>query len=113
MLIGIKDILIIINPGEEKLFKKLLGDGEKFGINLSYKIQNKPEGIAQAFLIAEDFLEGNDCVLILGDNIFYGDNLIKTLLNSSNTRNSATIFGYKVKKCKKAHPKRQKLFLRL
>ncbi len=97
MLIGIKNILIIINPGEEKLFKKLLGDGKKFGINLSYKIQNKPEGIAQAFLIAEDFLGGNDCVLILGDNIFYGDNLIKILQNASNTRNSATIFGYKVK----------------
>ena len=97
MLIGIKNILIIINPGEEKLFKKLLGDGKKFGINLSYKIQNKPEGIAQAFLIAEDFLEGNDCVLILGDNIFYGDNLIKILQNASNTKNSATIFGYKVK----------------
>ncbi len=97
MLIGIKNILIIINPGEEKLFKKLLGDGKNFGINLSYKIQKKPEGIAQAFLIAEDFLDGNDCVLVLGDNIFYGDNLIKILQNACNLNNSATIFGYKVK----------------
>ena len=97
MLIGIKNILIIINPGEEKLFKKLLGDGNKFGINLSYKIQNKPEGIAQAFLIADNFLNGDNSVLILGDNIFYGDNLIKKLREASNKDNSSTIFGYKVK----------------
>ena len=97
MLIGIKNILIIINPGEEKLFKKLLGDGKNFGINLNYKIQKKPEGIAQAFLLAEDFLEGNECALVLGDNIFYGDNLIKILQNACNFNNSATIFGYKVK----------------
>ena len=97
MLIGIKNILIIINPGEEKLFKKLLGDGKNFGINLNYKIQKKPEGIAQAFLLAEDFLEGNECALVLGDNIFYGDNLIKILQNACNSKNSATIFGYKVK----------------
>lgn len=96
MLIGIKNILLIVNPGEEKLFKKLLGDGSFLGINLSYQVQKKPEGIAQAFLIAENFLAGNDSVLVLGDNIFYGDNLIKTLQDASNSDNSATIFGYKV-----------------
>ena len=97
MLIGIRNILLIINPGEEKLFKKLLGDGEKFGINLTYEIQKRPEGIAQAFLIAEKYLDGNDSVLVLGDNIFYGDNLIRKLQKASNSNNSATIFGYKVK----------------
>ena len=97
MLIGIKNILIIINPGEEKLFQKLLGDGKKFGINLSYKIQPKPEGIAQAFLIADNFLNGDSSVLILGDNIFYGDDLIKKLREAFNKENSSTIFGYKVK----------------
>ena len=97
MLIGIKDILIIINPGEEKLFQKLLGNGEQFGINLSYEIQEKPEGIAQAFLIAENFLKGENSVLILGDNIFYGDDLIEKLRKASNKKESSTIFGYKVK----------------
>ncbi len=97
MLLGIKNILIIINPGEEKFFKKLLGDGKTFGINISYEIQNRPEGIAQAFLIAEKFIDGNDSVLILGDNIFYGDNLINTLLKACNSKNTSTIFGYKVK----------------
>ena len=97
MLIGIKDILIIINPGEEKLFQKLLGNGEQFGINLSYAIQDKPEGIAQAFLIGENFLKGENSVLILGDNIFYGDDLIEKLRKASNKKESSTIFGYKVK----------------
>ena len=97
MLIGIKDILLITNPGEDILFKRLLGDGKKFGINITYKVQKKPEGIAQAFLIAEEFLNGSDSVLILGDNIFYGDNLIKTLKIANISKNSATIFAYKVK----------------
>jgi len=97
MLIGIKDILIIINPGEEKLFQKLLGNGKQFGINLSYEIQDKPEGIAQAFLISENFLKGKNSVLILGDNIFYGDDLIEKLRKASNKKKSSTIFGYKVK----------------
>ena len=97
MLIGIKNILIIINPGEEQLFKKLLGDGNKSGIKISYETQKAPEGIAQAFLIAEKFLNGDDSVLVLGDNIFYGDNLIKTLKKACYSNNSATIFGYKVK----------------
>ncbi len=97
MLIGIRDILIIINPGEEKLFQKLLGNGKQFGINLSYEIQDKPEGIAQAFLIAENFLKGENSVLILGDNIFYGDDLIEKLRRASTKNKSSTIFGYKVK----------------
>ena len=97
MLIGIKEILIIINPGEEALFQKLIGDGSKFGIKIIYKIQEKPEGIAQAFLIASDFINGNSSVLILGDNIFYGDGLIKKLKKASECENKATIFGFRVK----------------
>lgn len=97
MLIGIKEILIIINPGEKKLFEKLLGNGNKFGINISYAIQEKPEGIAQAFLIASEFLKDNSSVLILGDNLFYGDNLIDKFKKASNREKEATIFGYKVK----------------
>lgn len=97
MLIGVKDILIIINPGEESLFKKLLRDGSQFGINISFKTQQKPEGIAQAFLIAEDFLNGDDSVLILGDNLFYGDTLIQKFKEACLSKNAVTIFGYKVK----------------
>lgn len=98
MLSGIKDILIISTPIDTPRFKELLGDGSSFGIKLSYAIQEKPEGLAQAFLIGEKFI-GNDTVcMILGDNIFYGGGLIK-LLNQAveNTRNNkSTIFGYYV-----------------
>ena len=97
MLIGIKDILIIINPGEKILFEKLLGDGSQFGIEITYKIQEKPEGIAQAFLIASEFINGNNSVLILGDNLFYGDTLIEKFQKANLSDNDATIFGYKVK----------------
>jgi len=97
MLSGIKEILIICNPHDIDLFKKLLKNGKELGISISYKIQEKPEGIAQAFLIADNFLNGDNSVLILGDNIFYGDNLIKKLREASNKDNSSTIFGYEVK----------------
>ena len=72
MLAGIRDMLIITTPEDQSNFRRLLGDGAKFGINLSYAIQDRPEGLAQAFIIGEDYLAGNGAALVLGDNIFYG-----------------------------------------
>jgi len=85
MLTGIKDIIIIVHPSNRALFEKLLGDGSKFGINISYAEQPEPLGIAQAFLIAEKFVDGNPSCLILGDNIFYGHDLARALRNRSTT----------------------------
>lgn len=100
MLAGIRDILIISTPQDLPNFKKLLGDGKQFGVNFSYKEQPSPDGLAQAFIIGEDFI-GDDCVaLILGDNIFYGPGFSGTLQNVvKNTKNNggATVFGYQVK----------------
>ena len=96
MLSGIKEILIITNEKDETLFRDLLGNGQKFGISIEYKTQKKPEGIAQAFIIAEEFIKDNSVTLILGDNIFYGKGLIN-LLEKSNNNNNATIFAYPVK----------------
>lgn len=98
MLAEIRDILIISTPQDLPNFKRLLGDGEQFGVNLSYAEQEKPEGIAQAFLIGESFIEGDACALVLGDNIFYGNglkNLIKEAVSNSD-KGLATIFGYYV-----------------
>lgn len=101
MMAGIKDILIITTPEDNENFKKLLGDGKQFGINIEYAIQPKPEGIAQAFIIGEEFLDGSPCCLILGDNIFHGSNFRDLLedarVNSMEFINSATVFGYYVK----------------
>jgi glucose-1-phosphate thymidylyltransferase len=96
MLAGIKDILIITTPHDQELFKNLLGDGSKFGINLSYKIQPSPDGLAQAFIIGEDFIGNSKVCLVLGDNIFWGQNFSDILRRAAN-RNGATIFGYSVK----------------
>ena len=100
MLAGIRDILIISTPGDISKFEKLLGDGRNYGINLSYKAQPKPEGIAQAFILGEKFIGSDDVCLILGDNIFYGKTLPQTLLKTKeyieNSDNSL-IFGYRVK----------------
>ena len=96
MLTGIKDILIITAEKDILLFKNLLGDGNKFGIKIDYLIQQKPEGIAQAFIIAENFIGNSPVTLILGDNIFYGKGLIN-LLRKSDKEYVATIFGYPVK----------------
>ncbi len=99
MLAGIRDIMIISTPRDISKFEDLLGNGNKFGINLSYKVQPKPEGIAQAFVLGEDFI-GNDRVcLILGDNIFYGKDLpkiLKKVVNDFKENEYSTIFGYHV-----------------
>jgi len=95
MLAGIKNILIISNPEDKNKFKDLLGDGSKIGINLNYEIQEKPNGIADSPLIGKDFINNDDCCLILGDNIFYGNDLINTLRRSKKKK-GATIFGYYV-----------------
>src|SRR6266436_3699048 len=79
MLAGVRDILLITTPEDLLKFKALLGDGSQFGIDLQYKVQPKPEGIAQAFLVGETFLGANPCALVLGDNIFYGHDLAKDL----------------------------------
>lgn len=96
MLAGIKDILIISTPQDLPNFKKLLGDGSSYGINLSYAEQPSPDGLAQAFLIGEDFIKGDSCAMILGDNIFYGAGLSNHLKKASSNKNGATIFGYYV-----------------
>ena len=99
MLGGIRDILIISTPQDTPRFKELLGDGSKFGINLSYAVQPSPDGLAQAFIIGEEFIKDEPCAMILGDNIFYGAGLTKHLENSVRRANEgvATIFGYYVK----------------
>ncbi len=98
MLAGIRDILIISTPSDTPRFKDLLGDGSNFGINLSYAVQEKPEGLAQAFLIGEDFIGNDTCAMILGDNIFYGGWFRKYLNDAVRDAESgkATIFGYYV-----------------
>lgn len=96
---GIKDILLITTPDDQDNFKRLLGDGSQFGINLTYKVQPSPDGLAQAFLIGEDFIGDDACSMVLGDNIFYGSGLKNKLKDASKNalNGSATIFGYQVK----------------
>ena len=96
---GIKDILIITTPEDQSNFKKLLGDGSKFGINLNYEVQPSPDGLAQAFIIGEKFIGNDECAMVLGDNIFYGSGLTKVLKEARNNakNGNATIFGYQVK----------------
>ena len=99
MLAGIKDILIISTPQDTPRFEELLGDGSRFGINLSYAVQPEPKGLAQAFTIGEQFIEDSACAMILGDNIFHGDGLPRHLKNSVNraeNEGKATIYGYAV-----------------
>jgi len=96
MLSGVKDILIIIRKEDLKSFKSLLGNGNHLGINLSYKIQKKPKGIADAFIIGEQFISNSNCVLILGDNIFYGPGFINMLLRAKSRNIGATVFSYPV-----------------
>ncbi|MFL3009025.1 MAG: glucose-1-phosphate thymidylyltransferase RfbA [Candidatus Neomarinimicrobiota bacterium] len=100
MLSGIRDILIISTPEDTPRFNKLFGDGKQYGLNLSYKIQPKPEGLAQAFIIGEEFIGKESVALILGDNIFFGHGLVQLLSNSIKTvdkNNESVVFGYGVK----------------
>jgi glucose-1-phosphate thymidylyltransferase len=97
MLAGIREILIISTPLDLPFFKKLLGDGRQLGLDFQYAEQAKPEGLAQAFLIARDFIAGHPSCLILGDNIFYGDSLGESLRKLKNLEKGATIFAYWVK----------------
>lgn len=97
MLAGIKDILVIITPRDSESFRALLGDGSQWGIKISYKVQPSPDGLAQAFIIGEEFINGEGCALILGDNIFYGHDLSKLVRIATQKDDGATIFAYYVK----------------
>lgn len=96
MLAGIRDILIISTPHDLPNFKKLLGNGSRYGINLSYKIQESPDGLAQAFIIGEEFIGNDNCAMILGDNIFHGNGLTEQLKKAVGNNGRATVFGYYV-----------------
>lgn len=96
MLAGIREILIISTPRDLPQFKALLGDGSEFGIKLSYVEQPSPDGLAQAFLLGEEFIAGDKCTMILGDNIFYGNGLSKLLKEAVNVDKGASVFGYYV-----------------
>ncbi|UYI47288.1 glucose-1-phosphate thymidylyltransferase RfbA [Vibrio natriegens] len=97
MLSGIKEILIITTPEDQEGFKRLLGDGSDFGISLTYASQEKPEGLAQAFIIGEEFIGDDSVCLVLGDNIFYGQGFTPILKNAASSLEGATVFGYQVK----------------
>jgi len=96
MLAGIKDILIITNPNEDKNFKKILGNGSNFGVKIQYIEQKKPNGLPEAFIIGEKFIQNQNVVLILGDNFFYGQDFIKNLIRSLKLKEGSTIFAYPV-----------------
>ena len=96
MLAGIRNILIISTPEDEPRFEHLLGDGSRFGLNFQYAVQSRPEGIAQAFLVGEQFIGSSCCALVLGDNIFYGHDLAKTVLQACEQSAGARVFAYPV-----------------
>ena len=96
MLAGIQDILIITTPEDQDSFKRLLGNGEQWGINLNYAVQPSPDGLAQAFIIGEKFIGGDSVCLILGDNIYYGQGLTSLLQRAVSRQSGATVFGYQV-----------------
>jgi glucose-1-phosphate thymidylyltransferase len=96
MLAGIREVLVITTPHEQPLFRGLLGDGEDWGLHFEYAVQPSPDGLAQAFLIGESFIDGDSCALVLGDNIFYGHGLQGLLAETARKNEGATIFGYYV-----------------
>lgn len=96
MLAGIREILIITTPQDQEQFQRLLGDGSQWGIHLEYKIQSSPDGLAQAFILAEDFLNGAPSAMVLGDNIFFGHGLPEALSAAGAQKKGATVFGYHV-----------------
>lgn len=97
MLAGIRDILVITTPEDNASFKRLLGDGSDFGIYISYAVQPSPDGLAQAFIIGEEFIGNDNVCLVLGDNIFYGQSFTQTLKQAAAKTHGATVFGYQVK----------------
>lgn len=97
MLAGVRDILIITTPEDNESFKRLLGNGSDYGINLEYAVQPSPDGLAQAFLIGEEFIGDDNCCLVLGDNIFYGQHFSDALKRAASKEHGATVFGYQVK----------------
>lgn len=97
MLAGIRDILLITTPEDNDSFKRLLGDGSDYGISLAYAVQPSPDGLAQAFIIGEDFIGDDSVCLVLGDNIYYGQSFSKTLKSAASRESGATVFGYQVK----------------
>ena len=96
MMSGIRDVLIITTPEEQQRFIELIGDGESLGMNIQYAVQPSPDGLAQAFLIGENFIGNNSCSLVLGDNIYYGHDLKLSLQNAYKQETGATVFGYHV-----------------
>ena len=97
MLAGIREILIISTPEDTPMYEKLLGDGERIGISISYKVQETPRGLADAFILGEEFIGDDSVCLILGDNVFYGQDMTKVLRKAMENKTGATIFGYPVK----------------
>ena len=97
MLAGIRDILVITTPEDNASFKRLLGDGSDFGVSISYAVQPSPDGLAQAFIIGEEFIGNDNVCLVLGDNIFYGQSFTQTLKQAAAKTHGATVFGYQVK----------------